>query len=227
MRIILIGCEYSGTTTLAFRIWEWVHEEIGGCVNHVHDHFKIPFTVTHEDDGYAPTPRDFTVEEQDQFLALSPRIKENIMRHNVVYHVSGLPGMEDKIIVGLHIEDAVYGELYFEYGPRRTFMDSIEQKILDTAPDTVLCLVTATPETIRRRMAARPHPGGPLKEADIERVLWRFQEEHDRSRLKHKISLDTSDTSVEESMAEFARKISPHLTNRDRERMASMSSEGA
>ena len=48
MRVILLGCEYSGTTTLGFRIQEWVHEVIGGHVNLVHDHFKIPYTFGHD-----------------------------------------------------------------------------------------------------------------------------------------------------------------------------------
>jgi hypothetical protein len=220
MRVTLVGCEYSGTTTLAFRIREWIHSEIGGHVNLVHDHFKIPYTVTHPDE-YAPVPSDFTIEEQEQFLALSPRIKDNIMRHNVVYHTAALPGMADKVIVGLHIEEAVYGELYFGYTDRRGFMDGIENKILGTAPDTVLCLVTASSNIIRSRMSANLHPNGVLKEPDIELVLTRFQEEFERSRLTHKISLDTSDATIDESVAEFVRLVEPHLTDHDRARMAS------
>jgi hypothetical protein len=219
MRVILIGCEYSGTTTVAFRIREWIHSEIGGHVNLVHDHFKIPYTVTHPNE-YAPVAPDFTIEEQEQFLALSPRIKDNIMRHNVVYHTAALPGMADKLIVGLHIEEAIYGELYFEYSDRRGFMDGIENKILNAVPDTVLCLATASPEAIRRRMAENPHPNSVLKEPDIELVLGRFQEEFERSRLTHKVSLDTSDATIDESVAEFVRLVEPHLTDHDRARMA-------
>jgi hypothetical protein len=220
MRVILLGCEYSGTTTLAFRIREWIHTKIGGHVNLVHDHFKIPFTVTHPDE-YIPVAPDFTVEEQEQFLALSPRIKDNIMRHNVVYHTAALPGMADKVIVGLHIEDAIYGELYFGYTDRRGFMDGIEGKILDTAPDMVLCHVLASPDVIRSRMIEDPHANGVLREPDVELVLRRFQEEYDRSRLTHKISLDTSDATIAESVAEFSLKVEPHLTEHDRARMAS------
>lgn len=223
MRVIIIGCEYSGTTTLAFRIREWIHSEIGGHVNLVHDHFKIPYTVTHQDE-YSPIPPDFTLEEQEQFLALSPRIKDNVMRHNVVYHTAALPGMADKVIVGLHIEDAIYGELYFGYGDRRGFMTGIERKILDAAPDAILCLVTASPEVIRKRMAENPHPNGVLKEADVEFVLQRFRDEFGRSQLAYKITLDTSDVTIEQSVVEFVHRVEPHLTGHDRVRMDSMAS---
>lgn len=222
MRVILVGCEYSGTTTLAFRIREWIHSEIGGHVNLVHDHFKIPYTVTHPDE-YTSVAPNFTAEEQDQFLALSPRIKDNIMRHNVVYHTAALPGMADKVIVGLHIEEAVYGELYFGYTDRRGFMDGIETKILGTAPDTVLCLVTASTEVIMRRMTENPHPNGVLKEPDIELVLRRFKEEFEQSRLTHKVSLDTSDATIDESVAEFVRMVEPHIPDNDRAQMAAKS----
>ena len=221
MRIVIVGCEYSGTTTLAFKIREWIHDEIGGCVNLVHDHFKFPYTVTHEPE-YSPVPVDFTIEEQEQILALSPRTKEAIMRHNVVYHATGLSGKTDKIVIGLHIEDAIYGELYFEYEPRRHFMDAIENRILDTGTDVVLCHVTATPEVIRNRMAENPHPNGILKDKDVELVLERFREEFERSRLRHKIELDTSDATVEETMMDFVRKVAPHFTDHDRERMAAV-----
>lgn len=220
MRIVIVGCEYSGTTTLAFRIRQWIHEAIGGYVNIVHDHFKFPYTVTH-DDEYAPVPPDFTVEEQEQMLALSPRIRETIMRHNVVYHATGLSGMTDRVMIGLHIEEAIYGELYFGYDSRRDFVDKIEEQILERGADTVLCHVTATPDVIRRRMAEGPHPNGVLKEPDVEFVLGRFREEYERSRLVHKIELDTSNSTVDESVNEFVRRIGPHLSDYDRERMSS------
>ena len=219
MRIVIVGCEYSGTTTLAFKIREWIHEEIGGYVNLVHDHFKFPYTVTHEPE-YSAVPVDFTTEEQDQVLALSPRIKETIMRHNVVYHATGLSGKTDKVVIGLHIEDAIYGELYFGYESRRQFMDGIENRILNAGKDAVLCHVSASPEVIRSRMAENPHPNGVLRNPDVELVLERFREEFERSRLCHKIELDTTSATVEETMMEFVGKVEPHLTEHDRERMA-------
>ena len=223
MRLILVGCEYSGTTTLAWKIREWVHEVIGGYVNLVHDHFKIPYTVTHSPQ-YCPTP-ELTVEEQEQFLALSPRIKDSVMRHNIVYHTSAIPGMDDKIVIGLHIEEAIYGQLYFGYGggtgksDRGLFMQGTERKLMSTAPDIVLCLVKASPEAIAERMRDNRHQNGVLQEKDIEYVLGRFEQEFAASGIRHKITLDTSAATVEDTVAEFVKKIEPHLTDNDRTRI--------
>ena len=227
MRLVIIGCEYSGTTTLGFRIRDWVHEELGGWVKNVHDHGKFPYTVTHEQE-YTPVPSDFTVEEQEQLWALSTRSKETIMRHNVVYHASGMAtmtGMRDSLMIGLHIEEAIYGELYLGFEGRRDFMSNMEGKILSGGTDAVLCHVTAGPEVIRRRMAENPHPNGILKDQDVELVLQRFREEFERSRLMHKIELDTSDATVDETMQDFIRQIGPHLTDKDRAGMAAKVAE--
>jgi len=44
MRLILIGCEYSGTTTLAHAINEWTKETMDKEFTLIHDHFKLPDT---------------------------------------------------------------------------------------------------------------------------------------------------------------------------------------
>ena len=175
MRLVIIGCEYSGTTTLGFRIRDWVHEELGGWVKNVHDHGKFPYTVTHEQE-YTPVPSDFTVEEQEQLWALSTRSKETIMRHNVVYHASGMAtmtGMRDSLMIGLHIEEAIYGELYLGFEGRRDFMSNMEDKILSGGTDAVLCHVTAGPEVIRqahgREPASKRNPQGPGRGASCFR----------------------------------------------------------
>ena len=78
MRLILIGCEYSGTTTLAHAINEWTKETMDKEFTLIHDHFKLPDTKPH-----GP---ELTDEEIAQFDALSPRLTEVIMRHNLYYH---------------------------------------------------------------------------------------------------------------------------------------------
>ena len=42
MNLILIGGEYSGTTTLASKISEWGKKTFGGDHHGWHDHWKIP-----------------------------------------------------------------------------------------------------------------------------------------------------------------------------------------
>ena len=65
MRLILIGCEYAGTTTLANALVRWAEEAMGAFANvpdeyKVHDHFKIPH-ISH--------PPGLSDEEQRQILA--------------------------------------------------------------------------------------------------------------------------------------------------------------
>ncbi|MBM3932880.1 MAG: hypothetical protein FJ319_01000 [SAR202 cluster bacterium] len=223
MRLILAGCEYSGTTTLAYRLRDWIHTVIGGNVNRIHDHFKIPYTFVHMPE-YTPTP-DATPDEVKSFLSLSPRIMDTVMRHNCVYHSKAIKGMEDKIIIGMHIDELVYGPRYFNYGQagtngdRRAFGLGIERTVLAEAPDTILVHVHATPDVIAKRMRQNPHPNGLVKENDIQFVLGRFAEEVGHSVLRRKIALDTSTMSVEETLNEFVRKVEPLMADNDRRRM--------
>ena len=68
MRLFLIGCEYAGTTTLAFKIRDWVKAKKGIDFGSVHDHWKIPDVVVH-------TPDELTEQETQQFLALISKYK--------------------------------------------------------------------------------------------------------------------------------------------------------
>ena len=106
MKLILIGIEYSGTTTIGKAIDEWFEKSTGASYG-FHDHFKIPHT----------THRDYTEEEQQQILDLSPRLKETLQRHQLYYHVQPTFYLDGDIAsIGLHIEDAVYGPMYWGYG---------------------------------------------------------------------------------------------------------------
>ena len=51
MRLILIGCEYVGTTTPAYAIDHWMEATIGARFPLIHDHWKIPHTSGHPDDS--------------------------------------------------------------------------------------------------------------------------------------------------------------------------------
>ena len=42
MHLVLIGCEYSGTSTLALAISNWAKEAFGVGGFGFHDHWKIP-----------------------------------------------------------------------------------------------------------------------------------------------------------------------------------------
>ena len=211
MRLFLIGCEYSGTTTLAHAINEWTKETMDKEFTLIHDHFKLPDTKPH-----GP---ELTEEEIAQFDALSPRLTEVIMRHNLYYHTPAKPSSgEDFLGIGIHIEEGIYGPLYYGYGgpgelgDRQTIAKSLEQRILNYAPETVLILVKASPEVIAKRMKENPHKYPVVPERDISDVLQKFEEAYQNSSIKHKITLDTSTATIDETVAEFVEKIRPHLT---------------
>ena len=186
----------------------------------IHDHWKIPYTIGH--------PADITEDEERQFLALSPQLKDNVQRHNIYYHTPRQPSSDqnpDKMVIGMHIDDGIYGPLYFGYGlpggqsDRRMVSPKIEHLIMKFEPETVLVLVKASPEIIAARMRENPHRNGVLKEEDIEQVLARFEEAYYRSLIANKITLDTSIASVKETIAEFVKEMEPYFTVADRLRM--------
>ena len=72
MRLIITGCEYSGTTTLSFELAKWGKkqfiesgkEEAGWDLNAFHDHWKIP----HVNNFSSPK----TLKEQNELIAEYP-----------------------------------------------------------------------------------------------------------------------------------------------------------
>ncbi len=218
MKLILAGAEYAGTTTLANAIHDWKAEQMGEGFSLIHDHFKLPHTSGH--------PDDTTSEEQLQVLGLTPKLKEMYTRYSIYYHVHHYRGPDD-MTIGLHIEEAIYGPLYFDYGgpgqpfDRNDVFGQVEDRIKGITDDPVVIVhITATPEVIRQRMRAGPHENAVLREQDIDLVLGKFVDGVAKSTLGPKLHIDTSEASLEECVAEFARQIQPHLTAHDRERIA-------
>ena len=64
-------------------------------------------------------------------------------------------------------------------------------------------------------MTQAPHASAVLRETDVEHVLARFEEEVRGSLLMNKITLDTSDATVAETVADFEQKVHPFLTQED------------
>ena len=215
MRLIIIGCEYAGTTTLVDNIGEWVGRAMGGKMGK-HDHWKLP-EVSHS---------PHTREENLAVLALSPSLQESFQRYHMEYHLSpSFYGGAHHTMVGFHIDEAVYAPKYYgygghdEYGDRARSARRTEGEILEVARDTVLVLVKASPEVIRQRMAAEPREFGVVKEPDVEFILQRFEEEYNRSFLRQKIKIDNTELTPEETLARFVEEIQPHLTQADRTRI--------
>ena len=87
------------------------------------------------------------------------------------------------------------------------------------APDTVLVLLTSTPEVIRKRMKEDPHVNSLVQDGDVERVLGRFAEEYEHSLINNKFTIDTSSATPSECVAEFLEKYAPFMTVPDRTRI--------
>ncbi len=96
---------------------------------------------------------------------------------------------------------------------------SYDAKVKQMAPDTVLVLMKASSEVIRRRMRENPRPRNPFKEEHLERVLERFEEEYGNSLIQRRFTLDTTEASAAEILDEFLVKMEPHLTDTDRLRI--------
>ena len=224
MHLLLTGCEYSGTTTLAAGITRWAKSAMGRNY-HFHDHWKIP----HLRHGL---PED----EQAQILALTPYLKESYQRFHMADHMQDeyyLLGAEETgdisegnhLVVGMQIDEAVYSSLYYGYGGEGEFGDRvktarrIEKRMLEMAPDTVHLLLTCAPEVIRKRMREDPHTNALVQDEDVELVLRRFEEEYELSLINNKFTIDTSTATVEECVSEFLEKYEPFMTVADRTRI--------
>ena len=216
MQLIITGCEYSGTTTLTKAICRWIEQAMGEEVSS-HDHFKWPPI----EEG-----KDFSTEEIEQLMALSPKLQETYQRYVIEYHLNpAFFAYPHFVVVGMHIDEAVYAPLYYGYGGKDEYADravearKTEDRILELAPHSVQVLVKASPGVISKRMNESPHEHGLVPESDIEHVLQRFEEEHERSHIRNKIAIDTSTATVEQSLKEFVQKIEEFLTDADRLRI--------
>jgi len=205
LKLILVGCEYSGKTTLAEEIVKWWKNLTGAHIP-VHDHFTFP------------GKEQLTVEDTKLLMRLSPMAIELFQRYMIDYHlVHSFAEEDDHILVGYHIEEAVYAPLYYGYGYSNTTRDRshyaryVENEILRSRPETVLVLLKASPETIKERMKNRPHDRGVVKEKDIELVLDKFEEQYNESLITKKFELDTTNATKEKTLEHFIENMIPHL----------------
>lgn len=235
MRLLLIGCEYTGKTTLARHISRWLIESMGRSVVRWHDHFVVPRLDTHlivraEGHGAAVGKTDAdlnTDEDEEQIMSFRPSVLEQFQRHSIWRHLHpDLFRNDDVLFINHYYADAVYAPLYYGYGKRGSFADRPararvwDRELLIRASDTVLVLVTASPSTVAARMARRPRVRGILKRDDIEIVLGRFREQYEASLIERKFALDTVNATARQTLAGFVERIRPHLNEADRSRMA-------
>jgi hypothetical protein len=176
-----------------------------------HDHFSIPNAELPEED-------------KEPFAALSPYLRQLFQLYMMNHHFhDNFYNKPDHNLIGFHIEEAIYGPLYYGYAADgdigSPLARRLEGEIMQKAPDTVLVLLRAQPEVVVRRMATARHEWQIVREKDVEFVLQRFEEEYEASILPGKFALDTSDMTVLETLAEFAAQIEPHIGQADRLRI--------
>ncbi|MAX18305.1 MAG: hypothetical protein CL709_00335 [Chloroflexi bacterium] len=231
MKVILAGIEYVGTTTMANMLRDWktkvTGEPFAGGL--IHDHSKIPHTSGH--------PDDTTLEEQQQILNLSPKLKEMYHRYSVYYHIHHYASADD-LTVGLHIEESIYGRKYYGYGApgaafdRETTFEQMEQRIKQVTSDPVLIVhMTADASVIEQRMDALKdspqHTNSPLQKADIPEIMAEYQRLVEKSTIGPKLHLDTSADTPDETLDNLVKQMEPHFTDHDRERIAEHSTAQA
>ncbi|MDE2715888.1 MAG: hypothetical protein OXI33_02590 [Chloroflexota bacterium] len=234
MRLLLIGCEYTGKSTLARNISRWMIEQMGLSLVRWHDHFVVPRLDGHtiiraegSDATIGKTDSDLNTEEdEEQIMSLRPNVLEQLQRHNIWRHLHPrLLEADDVLFVNFYYAEAVYAPLYYGYGEPDSFADRSvrarewDEELLAYAPDMVLVHVTADPAAVAQRMATRPRVRGILKQQDIPSVLDRFREEYEAGLIERKFTLDTTDTTPEQILGQFVDLIRPHLSEVDHQRM--------
>ena len=201
MNVILIGCEYVGKTTLADNLMEWGSKR--DFFFHLDDHFTIPDSSMQKED-------------RDIMLKLSPNFKERFQRFQVIYHVRIMNLYRDSLEVGFYFEDTVYGQLYYGYDPDALAIIQGRELEKELPSDTILVLLTASPDAIIKRMESDPHEYQVIKSEDISFLLEKFNEEFHASGIHAKIMIDTSDLTPKQVLDEFIKKArAEYLTTKD------------
>ena len=226
MKLILTGCEYAGKRTLGREIWRWWAEQTGGEIlpppeTGFHDHFTVPNVV------HATGHEDHKEESEKNILKMNPGLLEHFQRFQIEYHLGhGFVNEPDHWLIDFYYADAVFAPLYYGYGRPGEYADRREARknwdnvVMEFMPDAILVLLKASPDVIRKRFReVEHHPKTLFKEEDIEYVLDRFQEEFDNSRIHQRFAINTSESTVEESLAEFIDKVDPYIIAADRARM--------
>jgi len=197
MRVIAVGCEYSGVSSLLEELNQWGLAR--GIKHHLDDHFTIP-------DAY-----HLSDEQQQAMLAMLPAIKERFQRFQIVYHVRLLHRYRHILLAGFHIEEKVYGPKYYYPG----INIEIREYEPDMPDDTILVHLHATTEAIRTRMESAPHPHSLVPAEDVPEILEAFQQQVNQSWIRPKFAIDTTDLTPAQLLDTFLERSISHLNPGD------------
>ena len=146
-------------------------------------------------------------------IRLSPVLKERFQRFQVVYHLRLINHYEHILLGGFHIEEDIYGPLYYYPGRPTPHPPSMYEA--EMPPDTILVLLTARPDAIEKRMRETPHDYPIVPAKDVQTVLDRFEQAYRASWIRNKIRIDTSDLTPDALLRKFLDASVPHLNARD------------
>jgi hypothetical protein len=200
LKVIAIGCEYSGKSAFAKSLLEWGRER--DMAFHLDDHFTVP-------------DASLSKEDRDVMLTLSPAFKERFQRFQAVYHVRIIGLYRDAIEVGFYSEDTIYGPLYYGYKPEFLAIRQGRELEKELPSETILVLLTASPEVIAERMEKSPHEYQVIRKGDIPLLLEKFEEEFRASAIHAKIRIDTTRLTPKQTLEEFLAKARSHLGSED------------
>ena len=247
MRLLIVGCEYAGKTTLARAISHRLLAAMAGPTGprpiQWHDHFVVPRLDGHlivraagDRTVIGKEAADLnTAADEAQIMALRPSsVLEQLQRHNIWRHLHpDLFRDEDTFFINHYYADAVYAPLYYGYGQPGAFSDrsararAWDTELLERAPDTVLVLVHAAAAAIQERLRQAAREREIIQEADIPHILDRFDHEYEQSLIPRKFVLDTTTAAADATFARFLEYVRPHLSTTDRRRLRGCQASGA
>ena len=201
MRLVLIGTEYTGKTTLCQGLMDWGHEN--GIHHHLDDHFSIPDCQMLKSE-----------EDQKIMTGLPDVLKERFQRFQIAYHVRLINKYEHILLGGFHIEESVFGPKYY-YPSIGRLVESSSAWEAGMPEDTVLVHLTADKKVIAERMKADPHFYQVVPESDIEEMQAAFMDEYRKTWIMRKLTIDTTELSGDGLLETFLKESIPHLDTRD------------
>ena len=199
VRLILIGTEYVGKTTLANALQEWG--------------LKVGKRF-HMDDGDFTIPDYHHLNEEDQqtMWNMSAVLKERFQRMVIYYHLEILERYNDCIFGGFHIEEKIFGPRYYHPGSEVSYHRWLEHKMPD---NSILVLMTCDPDVVRQRMVDDPHPYELVKSHEIEEIMDEFLYEYNSSYFRQKVEFDTTNLTPEGILQPFLEAVRPQVDARD------------